>query len=159
MKLWTGTCVCCYNTCVCVCDCVSVCVCVCVWERVCECWVCVSVCVCVCECMSMCVCDCVSVCVCECVGVECVRVCVSVSVSVCVCVCVWGRGAQNLCLLRVLAHILQLYTFAGQRSCPSQTYHRSAAISVHCTNSCTYSQKGLLKMGEFVARNVYSKFK
>jgi len=32
--------------------------------------------------------------------------------------------------------------------------HWSAAISVHCTKSCIYSQKVLLKMGEFVARNM-----
>ena len=30
----------------------------------------------------------------------------------------------------------------------------SAAISVHCTKSCIYSQKVLLRMGEFVARNI-----
>ena len=30
----------------------------------------------------------------------------------------------------------------------------SAAVSVHCTKSCIYSQKVLLRMGEFVARNM-----
>ena len=33
-------------------------------------------------------------------------------------------------------------------------WHRSAAVSVHCTKSCIYSQKELLRMGEFVARNM-----
>ena len=33
-----------------------------------------------------------------------------------------------------------------------------SAISVHCTKSCIYSQNMLLKMGEFVARNMYSWF-
>ena len=42
---------------------------------------------------------------------------------------------------------------------PSQPCQRSAAISVHCTKSCTCSQKLLLKMGEFVARNMQSRFK
>jgi hypothetical protein len=37
---------------------------------------------------------------------------------------------------------------------PSQTCHRSAAMSVYCTKSCIYSQKVLLRMGEFVARNM-----
>ena len=34
------------------------------------------------------------------------------------------------------------------------TMHRSAAVSVHFTKSCMYSQKVLLRMGEFVARNM-----
>ena len=34
------------------------------------------------------------------------------------------------------------------------TWHRSAAVSVHCTQSCIYSQKVLMRMGEFVARNM-----
>jgi len=37
---------------------------------------------------------------------------------------------------------------------PSQSCHQSAAISVHCTKSCIYSQKMLLRMGEFVAQNI-----
>ena len=37
---------------------------------------------------------------------------------------------------------------------PSQPLHGSAAVSVHCTKSCIYSQKVLLRMGEFVARNM-----
>ena len=36
----------------------------------------------------------------------------------------------------------------------SQTWRRLAAVSVHCTKSCIYSQKVLLRMGEFVARNM-----
>ena len=38
-------------------------------------------------------------------------------------------------------------------SIPSQPWHRSPAVSVHCTKDCIYSQKVLLRMGEFVARN------
>jgi len=34
------------------------------------------------------------------------------------------------------------------------TWYRSAVLSVHCTKSCIYSQKVLLRMGEFVARNM-----
>ena len=30
----------------------------------------------------------------------------------------------------------------------------TAAVSVHCTKICIYSQKVLLRMGEFVARNM-----
>ena len=67
-----------------------------------------------------------------------------------------------------LEHFLTLYTALGtmHRHCcqpvarlrwngvPSQTWYRPAAVSVHCTNSCIYSQKVLLRMGEFVARNM-----
>ena len=42
----------------------------------------------------------------------------------------------------------------GWDGVPSQPWHRSAAGSVHCTKSCIYSQKVLLRMGKFVARNV-----
>ena len=44
-------------------------------------------------------------------------------------------------------HFSTVYTDFG-------TMHRSAAVSVHCTKGCTYSQKVLLRMGEFVARNM-----
>ena len=44
-------------------------------------------------------------------------------------------------------HFLTIYTAFG-------TKHLSAAVSVHCTKSCIYSQKVLLRMGEFVARNM-----
>ena len=44
-------------------------------------------------------------------------------------------------------HLLTVYTAFG-------VMHRSAAVSVHCTKSCIYSQKVLLRMGEFVARNM-----
>ena len=37
---------------------------------------------------------------------------------------------------------------------PSQPWHRSTTVSVHCTKSCVYSQKVILRMGEFVARNM-----
>ena len=37
--------------------------------------------------------------------------------------------------------------------------NRSAAMSVHCTKSCIYSQKVLLRMDEFVARNMLGWFK
>ena len=33
---------------------------------------------------------------------------------------------------------------------------RLAAVSVYCTKSCIHSQKVLLKMGEFAARNMQS---
>ena len=39
-------------------------------------------------------------------------------------------------------------------SVPSQPWHRSAAVSVNCTKSCIYSPKVLLRMGEFVSRNM-----
>ena len=32
--------------------------------------------------------------------------------------------------------------------------HRSGAVSMHCIESCVYSQKELLRMDEFVARNM-----
>ena len=40
-----------------------------------------------------------------------------------------------------------------------QPWHLSAAVFVHCTSSCIYSQKVLLRMGEFVARNMLGWFK
>jgi hypothetical protein len=40
-------------------------------------------------------------------------------------------------------------------SVPSQLWHWSAAVSVHCTKSCVCSQKVLLRIGEFVARNMW----
>jgi len=39
-------------------------------------------------------------------------------------------------------------------SVPSQPWHRSAAVSVHCTKIYIYSPKVLLRMGEFVSRNM-----
>jgi len=33
-------------------------------------------------------------------------------------------------------------------------YTAFGTISLHCTKSCIYSQKVLLRMGEFVARNM-----
>ena len=44
-------------------------------------------------------------------------------------------------------HFLTVYTVFG-------TMHRSEAASEHCTKSCIYSQKVLLRMGELVARNM-----
>ena len=44
-------------------------------------------------------------------------------------------------------HFLTIYTAFG-------TKHLSAAVSVHRTKSCIYSQKVLLMVGEFVARNM-----
>jgi len=38
--------------------------------------------------------------------------------------------------------------------CTDIAADRSVAISVHCTKSCIYSQKVLLRMGEFVDRNM-----
>ena len=48
-------------------------------------------------------------------------------------------------------HFLTVYTVFGtmHRHCC-----RPAAVSVHCTKNCIYSQKVLLRMGEFVARNM-----
>jgi len=37
---------------------------------------------------------------------------------------------------------------------PSQPWHRSAAASVHCTKSYIYGENVLLRMGDFVARNM-----
>ena len=42
---------------------------------------------------------------------------------------------------------LTVYTAFG-------TLYKSAAVSVHCTKSCIFSQKLLLRMGKFVARNM-----
>jgi len=39
-------------------------------------------------------------------------------------------------------HFFTVYTAFG-------TMHRPTAVSVHCTRSCIYSQKLLLRMGEF----------
>jgi hypothetical protein len=47
-----------------------------------------------------------------------------------------------------------LPTGATVEMVPSQPWHWSAAVSVHCTKSCIYSQKVLLRIGEFVARNM-----
>ena len=44
-------------------------------------------------------------------------------------------------------------------SVSSQPWHRSAAVSVHCTKSCIYSQKMLLRMDEFVARTCGAELK
>jgi len=56
-------------------------------------------------------------------------------------------------IFHLLIFLIQPYMFRAT-SVPSQPWHRSAAVSVHCTKSCIYSQKLLLKMGEFVAQNV-----
>jgi len=56
----------------------------------------------------------------------------------------------------------QMYSHSFHRNnelLPEQQGHRSAPMSVHCTESCIYSQKVLRRMGEFVARNMYSIFK
>ena len=44
-------------------------------------------------------------------------------------------------------------------SVPTQPWHRSAAEAVLCTESCIYSQRVLLRIGEFVARNMLGWFK
>jgi len=54
-------------------------------------------------------------------------------------------------------HFLTVYTPFGTVQCTdiaADRCHRSAAISVHCTKRCIYSQKVLLRMGEFVARRM-----
>ena len=38
--------------------------------------------------------------------------------------------------------------------CTASAADRSAADAVHCAKSCIYSQKVLLRMGEFVARSM-----
>ena len=38
--------------------------------------------------------------------------------------------------------------------CTDIAADRSAAVSVHCIKSCIYRQKVVLRMGEFVARNM-----
>jgi len=43
-----------------------------------------------------------------------------------------------------VTNLVQCTDTAGDRS----------AVSVHCTKSCIYSQKLLLRIGEFVARNM-----
>jgi len=48
---------------------------------------------------------------------------------------------------RLLIFLKQLYMFR-------ETNCRPAAISVHCNKSCIYSQKVLLRLGEFVSRNI-----
>ena len=44
-------------------------------------------------------------------------------------------------------HVLTVYTAFG-------TTHRHCCRPVHCNKSCMYSQKVLLRLGEFVARNM-----
>jgi len=52
-------------------------------------------------------------------------------------------------------HFLTVYTaFDTMLKVPSQPWHRSAAVSAHCTKSCIHSQKVLPRMDEFVARNM-----
>jgi len=46
-------------------------------------------------------------------------------------------------------HFLTVYT-------AFVTMHGYCCRPVHCTKSCIYSQKVLLRMGEFVARNMQS---
>ena len=56
-------------------------------------------------------------------------------------------------------HCCRTVPLLRRNGVPSQPWHRSAAVSVHCTKSCIYSQKLLLRMGEFVARNMRGLFK
>ena len=55
-------------------------------------------------------------------------------------------------------HFLTIYSFwynaptLLQTGAPSQPWHRSAAVLVHCTKSCIYSQKVLLRMGELARK-------
>ena len=54
-------------------------------------------------------------------------------------------------------HFLTVYTGFGtmhRHCCRLVPWHRSAAVSVHCTKTCIYSQKVLLRMSEFVAQNM-----
>ena len=65
-------------------------------------------------------------------------------------------------------HFWTVYTAFGtihrhccrpQRSAAVSVWHRSATMSVYCTKSCIYSPKVILRMGEFVARNMLGWFK
>jgi len=51
-------------------------------------------------------------------------------------------------------HLLTVYTAFVTMQFPAQPWHRSAAVTVHGTKSCIYTQKVLLRMDEFVARNM-----
>ena len=53
-------------------------------------------------------------------------------------------------------HVLTVRTTFGTVRCTDTVADRSAAISVQYTKNCMYSQKVLLRMDEFVARNMYS---
>jgi len=62
--------------------------------------------------------------------------------------------ATNSPISRELFDCIYIFWYNAPILLLTGDYHRSAAISVHCTESCIYSQKVLLKMGEFVARNM-----
>ena len=68
-------------------------------------------------------------------------------------------------LYRLLIFLIQPYIFRATNSLPTgakvemerssiSTVHRSEAVSVHYTKSCIYTQDVLLRMDEFVARNM-----
>ena len=48
-------------------------------------------------------------------------------------------------------HFLSVYAAFGTMH---RHWCRPAAVSVRCTKSCIYSQKVIVRMGEFVARNM-----
>jgi hypothetical protein len=65
-------------------------------------------------------------------------------------------------LLRVHTAFGTMHRHSADRSHSwdgTQPWHRSAAEAVHCNKSCIYSQKVLMGMGEFVARNMLRWFK
>ena len=66
------------------------------------------------------------------------------------CLLIFFKSAQHVSgdkFAHLQEHFFTVYT-------AFDTMHRSAAVPVHCTKSCIYSKKMLLKMGEFVARNM-----
>jgi len=56
-------------------------------------------------------------------------------------------------LSTLLVFLIHSYMFRGT-DVPSRLWHQSATVLVHYTKSCIYRQKVLLRMGEFVARNM-----
>ena len=64
---------------------------------------------------------------------------------------------QDATIFLLLISLIQPYMFRATNTAFGTMHRhcsRSAAVSLHCTKSCIYSQKVLLRMGEFVARNM-----
>ena len=59
------------------------------------------------------------------------------------------RATNSLILRSTFRLYIQLWV-----QCTDTAADLSAAVSVHCTQSCIYSLKVLLRMSEFVARNM-----
>ena len=69
------------------------------------------------------------------------------------------RATNSPILRRTFRVHIQLLVQCTDTAAHRCLRHRSAAVSVHCTKSCICSLKVLLRMGEFVARNMLSWFK